>query len=78
MRRFKASFNGIQMCTTATEKLAFFGVDPIVRPADYTVTNHTSDKTFDCNVNDTLVTSDVLGTLIKDLIDLGILGGTVA
>ena len=39
----------------------------------WAVTNKTEDKTLDCNVNDTLVTSDVLGTLIDTLISMGVL-----
>lgn len=39
----------------------------------WAVTNKDEDKTLDCNVNDTLVTSDVVGTLIDVLIDMGIL-----
>ena len=44
----------------------------------YAVTNVTEDRSFNCDVNDTLVTSDVLGTLIRDLIRKGIIDGTVA
>ena len=39
----------------------------------WAITNKTEDKTLDCNVNDTLVTSDILGTLIDVLIGMGIL-----
>ena len=39
----------------------------------WAITNKTSDKTLDCNVNDTLVTSDVVGTLIDTLIGIGLL-----
>jgi len=44
----------------------------------FVVTNYTEDFDFNCNVNDTLVTSDVLGTLIKQLIRKGVIDGTVA
>ena len=43
----------------------------------YAVTNRVVDRDFNCNAADTLVTSDVLGTLIEDLIAQGILKGTV-
>jgi uncharacterized lipoprotein YajG len=45
---------------------------------DYTVTNHTDDRTYnaDSASNDEL--SDVLGSVISDLIALGILSGSVA
>ena len=39
----------------------------------WAVTNKEEDKTLNCNVNDTLVTSDVVGTLIDVLISIGIL-----
>ena len=39
----------------------------------WAITNKTADKTLDCNVNDTLVTSDVVGTLVDVLISIGIL-----
>ena len=39
----------------------------------WAITNKTEDKTLDCNVNDTLVTSDVLGTLVDVLISIGLL-----
>jgi len=44
----------------------------------FAVTNYTEDFDFNANVNDTLVTSDVLATLIKQLIRKGIIDGTVA
>ena len=44
----------------------------------FTITNINEDFDFDCNVNDTLVTSDVLGTLIRVLIRKGVINGTVA
>jgi len=46
--------------------------------ATYAVTNRVIDRDFNCNAADTLVTSDVLGTLIEDLIAQGILQGTVS
>ena len=44
----------------------------------YTVTNITTDRALNCNANDDLATADVLGTLIKDLIEAGIISGSVA
>ena len=46
--------------------------------AKYVITNLSEDRDFNCNINDTLVTSDVLGTLIRELIQRGIINGTVA
>ena len=44
----------------------------------FEVTNFNEDYSFNANVNDTLVTSDVLATVIRELIKKGILDGTVA
>lgn len=40
---------------------------------NYTTTNVTTTRALNANVNDTLITSDVLCTLIEDLKTLGIL-----
>jgi len=39
----------------------------------YTTSNVTTTRSLNANVNDTLITSDVLCTLIEDLKTLGIL-----
>lgn len=44
----------------------------------YAVTNIAVDRTLDCNANSDLATADVLGTLIQDLIEAGVISGTVA
>jgi hypothetical protein len=44
----------------------------------FAVTNITSDYALDCNANNDLSTADVLGTLIKELIQAGIIHGTIA
>ena len=44
----------------------------------FVVTNFNEDFLFNCDINDTLVTSDVLATLIQTLIRKGIINGTVA
>ncbi len=46
--------------------------------ATWVITNRVVDRDFDCNAADTLVTSDVLGTLIEDLIAQGVIQGTVS
>ena len=48
------------------------------RVHEYAVTNITTDRALDCNANSDLATADVLGTLISDLIEAGIISGTVA
>jgi hypothetical protein len=52
--------------------VAFNGATPAARP-DYTVTNRTGDRTYDCNLTTTDELADVLGTLIQDLTDMGLL-----
>ena len=44
----------------------------------FEVTNFNEDYSFDCNTATLGVTSDVLGTLIRELIQRGIINGTVA
>lgn len=49
-----------------------------VRQHEYAVTNRTTDRALNCDENSDLATADVLGTLIEDLIERGIISGTVA
>ncbi len=46
--------------------------------AAYTITNHVVDRTMDANSAADLELADVIGTVISDLIDAGILTGSVA
>jgi hypothetical protein len=46
--------------------------------SEWTVTNWTSDLTLDCDGGAIAATDDVLGTLIKTLIENGTLNGTVS
>ena len=46
--------------------------------AEFTVTNHTAGLSLDCNANNDLLTADTLGSLIQQLIQKGIITGTVA
>lgn len=48
------------------------------RQHKYAVTNITEDRDLNCDENSDLATADVLGTLIKDLIEAGIISGSVA
>jgi hypothetical protein len=43
----------------------------------WTVTNHTEDRSIDCNAAVDVI-GDGLGSLIKELIQKGIINGTVA
>jgi len=47
-------------------------------PAEYTITNHTDDRSMDCNNAADAELADVLGSVIRDLQEQGILKGTVS
>jgi hypothetical protein len=59
---FRASSTGV----------GFGGSAPLAKPG-YTVTNRTTDRTYDCNATTTDELADVLGTLINDLTTYGLL-----
>jgi len=44
----------------------------------FTITNWTDDSALDCNAAAVAETNDVLGTLIKELIEQGVIQGTVS
>jgi hypothetical protein len=52
--------------------VAFNGNAAIAQP-NYTVTNVTTDRTYDANATSTAELADVLGTLIADLTSYGLL-----
>jgi hypothetical protein len=54
------------------------GVRDTISTIQYAVTNFTEDYAFDANTATLADTSDVLATLIRDLIRKGIINGTVA
>lgn len=72
------AWNGLVVGDKTDAKLGFFGKAPASRPAAYTVTNWTSDKAMDCDTAADAEIADVLGTVINDLITLGLLQGTVS
>lgn len=45
---------------------------------EFTVTNWTSDYAMDCNADADAAICDVLGSLIKELIEKGIITGSVS
>ena len=49
----------------------------ITSPA-YTVTNHNIDRALDADSTTTGELADIIGTLIKDLIDQGAISGSVS
>ncbi|MBM2817028.1 MAG: hypothetical protein HW421_3790 [Ignavibacteria bacterium] len=54
-------------------KIGFYGSSPAERPAGYSVTNKTTDRTFDANSTSLEEIADVLATLIDDLKGLGLI-----
>lgn len=53
--------------------VGFYGVAPVTRPAAYTPTNVTTDRSYDANATTIDELADVLGTLIADLQAVGLL-----
>jgi hypothetical protein len=66
--------SGTKIGTATTEKIGFWNKAPVVRPAAYTPTNVTTDRSYDANATDTAELADVLGTLIADLQSIGLIG----
>jgi hypothetical protein len=54
-------------------KIGLFGVTPVVRPSAYTITNGTTDRTYDANATTIDELADVIYTIIADLQSLGLL-----
>lgn len=52
--------------------IGFFGVTPATRAAAYTVTNLTTDRSYDADATTLAEVADVLGTLITDLRTYGL------
>lgn len=50
---------------------------PVVASGAFTITNHVNDATMDCNTAADAEICDVLGTLIKQLNELGLINATV-
>jgi hypothetical protein len=55
------------------ERLGFYGATPAARPAAYTPTNVTPDRSYDADTVAVAELADVVGTLIADLQTLGLL-----
>jgi len=65
---------GTQIGTATSQKLAFYGITPVVQPTAYTPSNVTPTKSFDADTVDVATLADVVGTLIADLQALGLVG----
>lgn len=68
------STNGNKIGTATTQKLGFWNATPVVQPAAYTVSNVTTDRTYNANSYTMDELADVLGTLIGDLQSIGLIG----
>jgi hypothetical protein len=58
----------------SNDQLGFFGTTPTARSTGWSVTNVTSDKTYDANSTTINELADVLGTLIDELKTKGLIG----
>jgi hypothetical protein len=58
---------------SSTSTIGFYGQTPAARPSAYTVTNGTTDRSFDADATSLDEIADVLGTLINDLKTIGLL-----
>lgn len=65
---------GTQLATSTSQKLGFWGKAPTGRPAAYTPTNITTDRSYDCNSTTIDELADVLASLITDLQSIGLIG----
>lgn len=54
--------------------VGFYGVAPVARSTGWTITNDTTDRTFDADAGSVLELADVVATLIRDLAATGIIG----
>ena len=63
---------------SATRAIIKWGPSTGVAGAVYTVTNHTPDKTYDANASTNAELADVLGSLLLDLEQKGIIKATVS
>jgi hypothetical protein len=76
-KEIRAHSGTLQIGKRTTDKLGFRGKTP-ADPLTFTITNWTSDVAMDCDTAVDAEICDVLGTLIKTLIDQGVIKGTVS
>ncbi len=60
--------------TTTKPKIGFFNATPVSQSPPYTVTNLTTDRSYDADATSLAEIADVLGTLLSDLVKLGVVG----
>jgi len=66
--------NNIIFTDASADALGFFNATPVAQSTGWSVTNETTDKSFDANATSIDELADVLGTLIETLKSYGILG----
>jgi hypothetical protein len=54
--------------------LGFYGATPVAKSSAYTPSNVTTDRSYDANATTLDEVADVLGTLIADLQNVGLIG----
>lgn len=65
--------SGTRIGTGTTQKLGFWNATPVARGAAWTITNVTTDRTYDANTTTIDELADALGTLIAELQTMGLL-----
>jgi hypothetical protein len=65
---------GLQIATSSSEKLGFWGATTVAQDTSWSVSNESTTKTFDADSTTVNELADVLGTLIETLKTYGILG----
>lgn len=65
---------GSKIGTAATQKLGFWNATPVVQDTGWSVSNVTTDRSFDANATSIDELADTLGTLINTLKTYGLLG----
>lgn len=63
---------GTKIGTGTTQKLGFWNTTPAVQPPAYTITNDTTDRTYDANATTVEELADVVATMYRDLKVVGI------
>lgn len=64
---------GTKIGTSSSQKLGFWGKTPVVRGSAWSITNVTTDRSYDANATTLDEVADALGTLIQELQNMGIL-----
>jgi hypothetical protein len=69
-----SSSGSLVLGNSSTEKVGFYGSTGAVRSTGWTVSNVSSDKSFDASATSLNEVANVLGSLVNALKDVGLLG----